>query len=367
MSGGAQGEKTEAPTPKKLKDARKEGQVGRSNDLGAWLGVAAAAMVLPWVLAQGKDACLRMLARVQDVVETPEPAIARLALSEGLKDLAMVIAPLAAVCVAVAIGSAAAQGGIHPATKALKPKMKRMNPKDGFKRILGPQAMWEAVKATLKTGVLGGVLYWVIQALVPTLLAAGTQPLTTVLGHAQSGAASLLRAAVIAGLGLAVLDILVVRKRTNKQLRMTKHEVKQENKNSEGDPLLKGAIRSKQLSMSRNRMMSEVAKADVVLVNPTHVAVALRYDPQRGAPRVVAKGAGVVARGIRERAGEHRVPMVEDVPLARALHAQCDLGQEIPADLYQAVARVLAFVMALRTRGSASGTHRVPVAAGARG
>jgi flagellar biosynthetic protein FlhB len=147
---------------------------------------------------------------------------------------------------------------------------------------------------------------------------------------------------------------------------MTRREVKEEHKQSEGDPQLKGAIRSRQLAMSRNRMMSEVAKADVVLVNPTHVAVALRYDPARGAPRVVAKGAGAVAARIRERAGEHRVPMVEDVPLARALHAQCDLGQEIPGELYEAVARVLAFVMALRRRGSAGGTHRVPVPRGPR-
>jgi flagellar biosynthesis protein FlhB len=270
------------------------------------------------------------------------------------------VAPLAAVGVAVAVGAAAAQGGLHPATKALKPQLKRLNPVQGFKRILGPQAWWEALKTLLKTSVLALVLWWVVSDLTPTLVGSGTLPLSATVERIRVGAAALLRAAVLAGLALAVLDMVVVRRRTNKQLRMTKREVKEENKQSEGDPMLKGAIRSRQLAMSRNRMMSEVARADVVLVNPTHVAVALRYDPARGAPRVVAKGAGAVAARIRERAGEHRVPMVEDVPLARALHARCELGQEIPAELYEAVARILAFVMALRRRGSPAGTHRAP-------
>jgi flagellar biosynthetic protein FlhB len=120
------------------------------------------------------------------------------------------------------------------------------------------------------------------------------------------------------------------------------------------------------MAMSRNRMMSAVADADVVLVNPTHVAVALRYQPDRGAPRVVAKGAGHVATRIREEADRHRVPMVQDVPLARALHAACDLDQEIPVELFTTVAQVLAFVLALRAKGGAAGTHRVPQQAGRR-
>ena len=141
---------------------------------------------------------------------------------------------------------------------------------------------------------------------------------------------------------------------------MSKKEVLDEHKQSEGDPQLKGAIRSKQIAMSRNRMIAEVGNADVVLVNPTHVAVALRYEPGTGAPRVIAKGQGHVASRIRAVAAEKRVPMVEDVPLARALHAAWALGQEIPGHLYVAVAKVLAFVMALRRRGAAAGTHRAP-------
>lgn len=138
---------------------------------------------------------------------------------------------------------------------------------------------------------------------------------------------------------------------------MTLKEVRDENKNMEGDPLIKSQRRSRQLAMSRNRMIAAVADSDVVLVNPTHVAVALKYEPGKSAPRVVAKGAGTIATRIREEAGSRQVPMVRDIPLARALHASCELGQEIPPDLYNAVARILAFVMALKSRGSAAGVH----------
>jgi flagellar biosynthetic protein FlhB len=159
---------------------------------------------------------------------------------------------------------------------------------------------------------------------------------------------------------MAAADYFVVRRRTGKQLRMTKDEVKQENKSTEGDPLVKAQIRSRQMAMARNRQMADVPTADVVLVNPTHVAVALRYEPTKGAPRVVAKGRGPVATKIRELAAEHRVPMVQDVPLARALHSSCEVGAEISGEFYGAVAKVLAFVMSLKARGSAAGLHRNP-------
>src|SRR5690242_9383586 len=144
-----------------------------------------------------------------------------------------------------------------------------------------------------------------------------------------------------------------MRPRTQKKLRMSKQEIKEEYRQTEGDPHIRAQIRAKQMAMARQRMMTDLASADVVLVNPTHVAVALRYDPAKGAPRVVAKGAGAVAAKIREVAAEKRIPMVQDVPLARALHKACDLGSEIPPDLYNAVARVLAFVMTLKAKGSA--------------
>jgi flagellar biosynthetic protein FlhB len=143
-----------------------------------------------------------------------------------------------------------------------------------------------------------------------------------------------------------------------KKLKMSKYEIQQEHKQSEGDPHVKAQRRAAALAMSRNRMMADVATADVLLVNPTHVAVALRYEPERGAPRVVAKGADEIAAKLREKAAEARVPLVQDVPLARALHASCEIGQEVPPQLFTAVARVLAFVMQLGNRGVRGGFHR---------
>jgi flagellar biosynthesis protein FlhB len=149
-----------------------------------------------------------------------------------------------------------------------------------------------------------------------------------------------------------------------KQTRMSKEEIKQEHRQTEGDPMVKSAIRSRQLAAARNRMMADVPTADVVLVNPTHVAVALRYDPARGAPRVVARGAGAIAVKIRSLATEERVPLVRDVPLARALYRSTKVGQEIPPELFAAVAQVLAFVISRRTQGQRGGEHHTPRAGG---
>jgi flagellar biosynthetic protein FlhB len=192
---------------------------------------------------------------------------------------------------------------------------------------------------------------------MPVLLTAGGLPVSELLNAASSGTVALLQAAVAAGLVLAVADIFVIMKRNRKKTMMTKKEVTDENKAAEGDPLIKSQRRSRQLMMSRNRMIASVADANVVLVNPTHVAVALKYEPGKSAPRVVAKGVGHVAARIRVQAETNQVPIVQDVPLARALHAACEIGDEIPTELYNAVARVLAFVMALQKRGSTAGTH----------
>ena len=159
---------------------------------------------------------------------------------------------------------------------------------------------------------------------------------------------------------MAVADYAMSRRKMGKQTRMTKEEVKQEHKNTEGDPLVKSAIRSRQLAAARNRMMADVPTADVVLVNPTHVAIALRYEAEKGAPRVVARGAGAVAAKIREKATEEGVPLVRDVPLARALYTSTKVGQEVPAELFHAVAQVLAFVISRRRAGRSGGEHNSP-------
>jgi flagellar biosynthetic protein FlhB len=354
------GERTEKATPKRMKELRRDGSLQRSQDLSAWLGMGAAGLMLPFVLSEAAGAALEQMAVVREVIARPDPATALTALGDGLGTVLWSLAPLMAVVALAAVIASAAQGGLHISSKKLKPQFQQFNLVKGAKRVFGPEAWWNGVKVALKATAIGVVLWVTVQGIVPLLMASGGLSLNQMIGAATGGTSNLLRTGVIAGLLLAAADVAVISRRNLKKTRMTKYEVKQENKQSEGDPYLKGAIRSKQIAMSRNRMIANVANADVVLVNPTHVAVALRYEPGTGAPRVVAKGAGHVAARIRAVASEKRVPMVEDVPLARALHAACELDQEIPSHLYVAVARVLAFVMALRRRGAALGVHRPP-------
>jgi flagellar biosynthetic protein FlhB len=352
------GEKTEKPTPKRLKKARHDGQIGKTPDLGAWAGMFVAGLVIPMTASGTMAAADMVLKRWPSVMAHPEPGPALGILGDGLAAGLKALAPLAFGLLATGITAAAVQGGLYPAMGLLKPKFSRLNPFQGIKRIFGPHAAWEAVKSVVKTSVVAAVLYYSCRNLVPVLMGTGTLPLHALTSTVIDAVFSLIRAASFAGLTMAAADYIVIRRRTNKQLRMSKQDIKDEHKSAEGDPHIKGQIRARQLAMSRNRMMTDLASADVVLVNPTHVAVALRYDPQKGAPRVVAKGAGAIATKIREKATEHRIPMVQDIPLARSLYKSCEIGSEIPPELYGAIARVLAFIMTLKAKGSAAGFHR---------
>lgn len=359
MSGGGGGEKTEKPTAKKLREARKEGRIARSPDVGSWAGMMAATWLVPLTADRAVAAFRKVFAQVPAVIAEPDAQVALRLMRNGVLAACLAVLPLVLTLMAVGIASSIAQGGLHPAWKKVKPQASRMHPGKGLKRLAGPQGLLLAGKAIGKLGVLGAVAWFVGHGMVASLLAPGRHPLGPSVALAAADALHLLRAVAGAGLVLAVLDYAIERRRHNKSLRMTKQEIKEEYRQADGDPHMKGAIRSKQLAVSRNRMIADVAHADVVLVNPTHVAVALAYTPGSGAPRVVAKGAGVVAARIREEAERQRVPMVEDIPLARGLFKACELGTEIPADLYDAVARVLAFVFALRRHGTP--THGRPL------
>lgn len=355
MADSGSEEKTEQATEKRMKEVRSKGQLSTSKDLTAWLGVGGAAMMIPVTISGATQAATDQLFTIRSAVATADPAVALQALGDGLGSILSTVAPmLAVVVVAVLIGSVA-QGGVH--LKKLSGSYEQFNIVNGVKRVFGTRALWEGLKALLKTAVVGLVLYTAIQGLMPVLMGAGGLPVSSLLDAAGERAASMLRAAVAVGLTLAAADVFVVMRRNRKKTRMTKKELRDENRSSEGDPLIKSQRRSRQMAMSRNRMIAAISGADVVLVNPTHVAVALTYEPVKSAPRVVAKGVGTIAARIREQAETDRVPMVMDIPLARALHASCDIGQGIPVELYNAVARVLAFVMALKSRGAAQGVH----------
>jgi flagellar biosynthetic protein FlhB len=299
-----------------------------------------------------------LMNRAFRTVESPSPEMALELLGEGLMHVLVVLVTLGSVVMVIGVVSALAQGGFYLATKSVQPKLSKLNPLPGAKRMFGPSALWELAKTMVKTTVVALICYTSIKAMMP--LVGGLVPVSTTLDVAHGRISTLLRTVALAGLVMAAADYAFQRRKVGKQVRMTKHEVKQESKQTEGDPLIKSAIRSRQYAAARSRMMADVDTADVLLVNPTHVAVALKYDPARGAPRVVAKGAGAIAAKIRERAETAQVPLVRDVPLARALYGSCNVGQEIPAELFASVAQVLAFVIGRRTQGQKGGSHASP-------
>ncbi len=356
MSSGE--EKTEKPTPKKVKENRKEGKVPRTQELGSWGALLVVALLLSWLVGNGTDRIRELMLRSLALVEDPDPAKVLALLREGTVTGLLIALALGFGVMVVSVAGGAAQGGIFFATKSLKPKWSKLNPIQGAKRIFGAQAWWEGAKLLLKSSVVGLLVWRAVQELMPLL--GGLVPMNVALDMAAETATGLMRDVAVAGLVAAAADYAFQRRKMGKQTRMTKKEIRDEHKMTEGDPLVKSAIRSRQLAAARNRMMADVPQADVVLVNPVHVAVALRYESSRGTPRVVAKGAGAVAARIRAVADENRVPMVEDVPLARALHASCEVGQEIPPELYHAVAQVLAFVLSRKAKGVAAGRHRSP-------
>lgn len=358
MSDADSGERTEMASRRQLREAYRKGRIARSQDMSAWIAIGAFCVMLPTLIGAGADAGTEQFVGIVSVIRHPEVDGALGMLSAAFADIPAIMGTtLATVSIAVLIISVV-QGGVH--LRGVPARFEQFNLVTGVRRLFGLQALWEGAKALLKTAAIGLALYVVVAGLMPVLVASGASSVQRLIEVASAGVASLLATAVAVGIALALADVLVVARRNRKHTRMTKKQARDEHKSSEGDPLIRSQRRARQMAMSRNRMIAAVGDADVVLVNPTHVAVALRYEPGKSAPRVVAKGKGVIAERIRERATTAGVPLVRDIPLARALHGACELGQEIPADLYTAVARVLVFVDGLKRRGSARGVHTVP-------
>jgi flagellar biosynthetic protein FlhB len=298
---------------------------------GDWLAGRAGG-ILRHGLAFGRDAAFDPGALSRSFAELS---------AEGL----LLAAPIFLLTVAAALATPVALGGWTFAPEAMVPRFERLDPAKGIGRMFSWHSIGELVKAVLKALLIGGVIYWVVGRQQGQLFALLGEPLE---GALASFARMLLFAALALVGGLAVIaaiDVPFQLWRYYQGLRMTRDELRQEMKELEGDPLLKARIRSQQREIARRRMMSEVPKADVVVTNPTHFAVALKYDSAAmGAPVVVAKGLNLVAQKIRELAAEHRVPVLEAPPLARALYRHTELGDQVPAALYAAVAEVMAYI-----------------------
>ena len=355
-------EKTESATPKRLEEARRRGQIPRSKDLSAaavLMAAGAGLSALGSQIAGGLHGVMtRGLTLTRDQSLNPEHMVPTL--SSAAWDAATICMPILGLIMLAAILAPLVLGGWSFSTEALMPQFNRLNPMSGIKRMVSMQALVELGKTLAKFAVVAIVAIMVLRRETPALLGLGSEPMGAAIGHAIRLSGSGLIWVSSGMLLIAGFDVPYQLWSYAKQLKMTREEVRQESKEAEGSPELKGHIRRMQREIASRRMMSDVPKADVIVTNPTHFAVALRYDDKRmRAPIVVAKGADVLAARIREIAGEHKVPIFEAPPLARVLYRNVEIGDEVPADLYVAVAQVLSYIFQLRTAKQTGG--EVPV------
>ena len=352
MPAGA--DRTEKATPKRRREQRKKGRSPKSADLnGAVVLIAGFVAVLTVGSTIVNEAASAMRGAFADVA-TPHIVSSAAGLhgilSSTLTVLEAAVAPVLATCLIAGVVANAAQVGWNPSLYVLKPTFSRLNPLTGFKNLFGPQVIFNTFKSVTKVAVVGAV---VTMALLPqiTSLAIGVGTPPSALGPLiASSVKGIVERAAIAYLLIGVADLIWQRKRYEKSLKMTKQEVKDEMRQHSLPPEVRPAMRRRQLQAARARMMAAVPTADVVVTNPTHFAVALVYDGTKAAPEVVAKGQDLIALQIREIAEEHKVPVVSDPPLARALHSTVEVGQLVPEALWQAVAQLLAFVYRLAGR-----------------
>ena len=350
-------DKTERATPKRREEARKRGQVAKSVDLNGAVvliaGLFAISLLAPHTVAVAEGALRGGLASIAHPQALMTGAGLEGLFLATLRSLALGIAPIAAVCIVAGVLANVAQSGLKPATQALRPDPQRLNPINGARNVFGTRLLFETAKNVAKVAVVGAI---VAHALIPRLTevsaTVGSNP--AALGALLSKMVfAIAQRAAIAYLLIAAIDYGYQRWRHEKSLRMSKEELREEMKSYSLPAEVKGALRRRQLQAARARMMAAVPQADVVVVNPTHFAVALKYDGTRPAPECIAKGQDLIALQIRRLAEEHGVPVIEDRPLARSLHAAIEVGQIVPEELYQAVAQVLAYVYRVARRRTA--------------
>lgn len=343
-------EKTEPATPHRKQEARKKGQVGKSADFSAAVVMIAVITVLysirgyfgenigtyvQYILSQEMNTALK---------STQLFELYKATLLMCLK----VLAPVLGTVLVFGILGNLMQVGMLFSFEAMKPKLSHINPVEGFKRIFSKRAFFEFFKTILKVVIISLVVFNLVEKAYPELLMLFNMNLAKSADYITN---LIFRIAITAGVVffvIAVLDFVYQKWEFGRSLRMSVDEVKKELKQTEGDPQIKAQIRAKQRMMSMNRMMQSVPEATVVVTNPTHLAVVLKYEDTMEAPQITAKGAGYVAQRIKEKAAEHNIPMVEDKPLARSLFKSTEIGDFVPVELYQAVAGVIAAVYAIK-------------------
>jgi len=345
-------EKTEAATDKRIERAREEGKVPQSRELSTFIELMAALLVL---MALGGVFSEKLMAIMRhgftfDRAAAFDTTQMTTRLMHESTDIILTFFPFFAVMLVAIVAGPLLLSGWNLSLQALSPNFSKFNPINGIKRIFSLNGVVELVKALVKVALLGGIAGWVIWGYRNEMFGLVTEPLESGISHFAQLLLITALYLVSAMLLIVAIDVPFQLWNYAKGLRMTKEEVKREAKESEGDPHIKARIRSLQRDAARKRMMAAVPKADVIVTNPTHYAVALQYDEsQMAAPKVVAKGSGLVAERIVEMGRENAVPLLQAPPLARALYRHSDLGDEVPQRLYTAVAEVMAYVYQLRT------------------
>jgi flagellar biosynthetic protein FlhB len=353
-------EKTESPSQRKLDQAREEGQVARSRELSTFLGLmvgGAGLWMMGSALLQSLIAVLREgLTLDKELAFNTELLLPRL--HELSMEALLAFLPLLGLLLLVAAFSPLLLNGWLFTFKPLQPNLNKLNPLTGIGRMFSTNSLMELAKAVAKSLVVGGIGAWVVWHNREAVLMLVSEPVHIAIPHLGS-LVWWCFAAIMGGMLLIVaVDVPFQLWEHNKKLKMTKEEVRQEAKETEGDPQVKARVRSMQREMARRRMMAEIPTADVVVTNPTHYSVALKYSENKmRAPVVVAKGSHLMAAKIKEIAREHNVPILEAPPLARALHKHCELGEAIPEALFTAVAEVLAYVYQLRRYKQVGGAY----------
>lgn len=345
-------EKTEAPTGRRVGEARSEGQIGKSVDLGHVTGMIAAFLALQQLAPHLWDSLVIITTRsLSSPQGTQEMNLGTLNLD--LWSVLRLVLPDILLLLAIAAGAGFLAVGIQTkfnfSMKIMRPKFNMINPMAGIKRIFSFQNMIQLLKSILKLCIIGPVAFFAFKDLFPQLINLMEVPVSALLQHASQAAAYVFWKIIWFLFTLGILDLAYQKYNIAKQMKMTKEEIKDEKKSTEGDEATKMAIRSKGLQRIRNRMMKAVPKADVVVTNPTHLAVALQYTPLPGeSPKVVAKGRGFMAEQIKKIARQSGVPVLERKSLARTLFKEVEVGQHIPYDLFKAVAEILAYVYKLK-------------------
>lgn len=349
----SESEKTEKPTPKRRRDARKEGQVLQSREVTSAFVLLASVLGLRFIGEYEVNYLLDFIRNIYSSIENVDQLFNNndiiASFIKGVISFFIIVGPILAITLISAIAINNLQIGFLFSTKQLNINLSRINPAEGFKRIFSKRALLELMKSILKVGLIGYVGYKYITDNIQQIINIGDFEAGEILTNFSNLSFFFLIRILSAVVIIAFVDYFFQWRQHEKSLMMTKQEIKEEYKQTEGDPLIKSKIREKQRQMAMSRMMQEVPKADVIITNPTHIAVAIKYDKDLyKAPFVVAKGQGLIAENIKKIARENQIPIVENKAVARALYETLDIGDVIPEELYEAIAEILAYVYSLK-------------------